>query len=66
MTADAVTTANWPNVVSVRISLLVQSPEDNLVDAPQTYTFNSVTTTPADRRLRHVFTSTIGLRNRTL
>jgi len=66
MAADAVTTANWPNVVSVRISLLVQSPEDNLVDAPQTYTFNSVTTTPADRRLRHVFTSTIGLRNRTL
>jgi type IV pilus assembly protein PilW len=66
MTADAVTTANWPNVVSVRIGLLVQSPEDNLVDTPQTYTFNSVTTTPADRRLRHVFTSTISLRNRTL
>jgi type IV pilus assembly protein PilW len=66
MTADAVTTANWPNVVSVRISLLVQSPEDNLVDAPQTYTFNGATTTPSDRRLRHVFTSTIGLRNRTL
>jgi type IV pilus assembly protein PilW len=67
MTAQDVTDANaWPNVVSVRISLLVQSPEDNLVDMPQTYTFNGTSTTPSDRRLRHVFTSTIGLRNRTL
>lgn len=67
MNGQDVTNANaWPNVVSLRISLLVQSPEDNLVDTPQTYTFNGATTTPSDRRLRHVFTSTIGLRNRTL
>ena len=67
MTAQAVTNANaWPNVVSIRITLLVQSPEDNLVDTPQTYTFNGVSTTATDRRLRQVFTSTINLRNRTL
>lgn len=67
MTAAQVTTANaWDNVVSVRVTVLVQSPEDNVADAPQTYTFNGVTTTAADRRLRRVFTSTINLRNRTI
>lgn len=55
---------DWDRVASVRISLLLQSIEDHLTTAPQSYTFNGATVTPADRRLRRVFTTTIGLRNR--
>lgn len=65
-TANAVT--NWANVISVRISLLMVSLENNLtVDGPQEYFFNGETITPDanDRRLRRVFTQTIVLRNRT-
>lgn len=61
-TADAVT--NWGKIVSVRISLLMQSIEDNITSQPQPYTFNGTTTTPTDRRLRQAFSSVITLRNR--
>ncbi len=54
------------NVVSVKVSLLVRSPDDNVASAPQTYTFNGMTTTPTDRRLRKVYTSTITVRNQML
>ncbi len=54
----------WKNVRSVRISLLLVSREDNVTDAPQRYVYNGSTVTPSDRRLRYVFTSTIGVRNR--
>ena len=65
---------SWLNVVSVRISLLLQSVEDGSVPAPQAYTFDGVVydgnggngNLPADNRVRRVFTSTINLRNRTL
>lgn len=56
--------ANMNNVVSIRISLLVASADDNIVSQPLPYTYNGGTTTPADRRLRRVFTSTIAMRNR--
>jgi type IV pilus assembly protein PilW len=62
-----VTSDNVPNfnaVVSLRIMLLIHSIDDFVTEAPQTYTFNGVLTTPADRRLRQVFTTTIALRNR--
>jgi type IV pilus assembly protein PilW len=70
--ADQVST--WGNVVSVRIALLVQSLEDNLVQGPQAYTFNGIEyngavgkgALPPDGRLRRVFTTTINLRNITL
>lgn len=57
---------NWGNVVSVRISLVAVSLEDNLtVDGPQLYAFNGVADIdPGDTRLRRVFTRTITLRNR--
>jgi len=65
---------NWLNIVSVRISLLLQSVDDGSVPAPQAYTFNGVVydgvgvngSLPVDNRVRRVFTSTINLRNRTL
>lgn len=75
-TVDAYVSANlvpdWGRVISVRISVLVQSIENNMLPSPAPYTFNGVTyngaagngALPADTRLRRVFTSTITLRNR--
>ena len=75
-TVDAYLSANlvtdWARVISVRISVLVQSIEDNMLPSPAPYTFNGITyngasgngALPADTRLRRVFTSTITLRNR--
>jgi type IV pilus assembly protein PilW len=67
--ADAYQTANqvgnWNNIVSVRISLVMVSVENNLtVDSAQPYNLEGVTVTPGDRRLRRVFTRTVTLRNR--
>ena len=56
----------WNIVLSVRVSLLLVSREDNVVDAPQKYVFNGSTFTPTDRRLRFVITNTFGVRNRLL
>ena len=61
-TADQV--ADWEAVVSVRIDLLVQSVEDGIASQPRTYTFNGLSVTPADRRLRQIFSTVIALRNR--
>lgn len=72
--ADQMTNANvpgwandserWGRVVSVRISLLMRTPQNGVVPSPQTYTFNGVTVTPTDRRLRKVFTHVVKVRNR--
>lgn len=56
--------AAWKNVVSVRISLLMQTIENNIASQPQPYTFHGATTTPTDRRLRQAFTMVVALRNR--
>lgn len=63
-TADQVT--DMAKVVSIRLSLLVRTIDDNLASEPQAYTYNGATTTPDDRRLRRVFTTTIAVRNRLL
>ncbi len=55
---------NFNSVVSVRIQLLLHSFDDRVTEDPQTYTFNGVTVTPNDRRIRQVFSTTIALRNR--
>lgn len=61
-TATAVTSAAaWDKVGAVRVQLLVRS-EDGVTDAAQPYSFNGVNVTPTDRRLRHVFVSTVGVR----
>ncbi|MEI6334684.1 MAG: PilW family protein [Methylococcaceae bacterium] len=51
VTADNITSTNWPKVVSVRITLTVRTIDGNL-------------TTTGDGRIRRTFTSTIALRNR--
>lgn len=55
---------NMLRVVSIRISLLAVTLDDNLVAQPLTYTYNGATTTPADRKIRRVFNTTIAVRNR--
>ncbi|MBI2779430.1 MAG: PilW family protein [Gammaproteobacteria bacterium] len=60
---------NMANVVSVRVSLLLRSAEDNVTTKKQSYTFNGATIPEAavpDRRLRRVFTTTIRIRNKGL
>lgn len=72
LTADQV--SNWDEVISVRISLLMQSAEDGTVPSPQGYIFDGVTydggagngALPQDERVRRTFTATISLRNRAL
>ena len=54
---------NWDQVQTVQVSLLMRS-DNNVVDQSQTYTFNAVTTTPTDRRIRKVFNATIAVRLR--
>lgn len=56
--------ANWQQVVSARISLLLASPENNIVTSTQTYNFNGAAVAAGDRRLYQVLTSTIAVRNR--
>lgn len=51
-------------VVSVRVSLLLVTVNDNIAAQPIPYTFNGVPTIPTDRRLRRVFSSTVAIRNR--
>lgn len=60
--ANAVT--DMDNVVSVRVNLVLQTAEDNLVRTPQDYVFNGQHIIPTDHRLRRVYSSTIVLRNR--
>lgn len=64
---DATTVgANWAQVVSARISLLLVSPENNIVPSLQTYNFNgaAVTAAAGDSRLFQVLGTTIAVRNR--
>ena len=52
------------DVVSVKISILLQSITDSLTPQPQAYTFNGTAVTPTDHKVRRTFTTTIALRNR--
>jgi type IV pilus assembly protein PilW len=51
-------------VVSIRVSLLLRTVENNIAAKPLPYTYNGTTVTPLDRRIRRVFSTTIALRNR--
>ncbi len=67
MYVNAAGVTDWSRVVSVRVGLLVKSKEDFVTDVPTPITFAGVTVNNganADRRLRLVFSQTIGLRNR--
>jgi type IV pilus assembly protein PilW len=51
-------------VVSVRLELLVRSPDDNASEVTPTYKIGGEDYLAPDRRLRQVLTTTIALRNR--
>jgi len=64
-TANTVNTAaNWDKVVSAEISLLLVTQENALTTTNQTYTYNGSAVTSTDNRLRRVYTTVIGIRNR--
>ncbi|MFZ5483226.1 MAG: PilW family protein [Pseudomonadota bacterium] len=67
-TADGV--ADWNQVRAIRIRLLLVSPENNILDQAQTYRWDTdsdgdldIVNAP-DRRLRYVFSTSVGIRNR--
>ena len=70
VTADNIT--NPDNVVSVRLSLLVRTPEElNRPQRPSSHRLHGVDnntavniTSPSDRRIRKVFTTTVYMRNK--
>lgn len=63
--AAAVTAAgDWGRVLSLRVQLLMQSAEDNVIPQAQTYSFQGSSVTGTDRRLRQVFATTVGIRSR--
>jgi len=56
--------SNWAQVVSARLDVLVQTPDDNVSSEAQTYEFAGTTIDATDRRIRQVFSTTIGIRSR--
>jgi type IV pilus assembly protein PilW len=62
VTANSV--VNMRRVVSIRISLLAATLDDNLTSESLTYTYNGATVTPTDRKIRRVFNTTIAVRIR--
>jgi type IV pilus assembly protein PilW len=62
VTADSVGT--WNNVVSVKALVLLATVRDNMATSSQPYTFNGVTTTPTDKKMRSSLSSMITVRNR--
>jgi len=58
------TVTDWEDVSAVRINLLLQSLEANILPEPQPFEFDGVAVDVSDRRIRQVFTTTIGIRNR--
>ncbi|MBC7501972.1 MAG: PilW family protein, partial [Herminiimonas sp.] len=54
----------WPKVITMRVSLLMSTTENNVSSTAQTYTYNGSTDTATDRRVRRTYTSVFTLRNR--
>ena len=66
---DANTVADWSQVVSARIHLLVRTNDNNMTDGPADYTFKGSLQPGSDlpstdRYLRREFTTTVTIRNR--
>ncbi len=55
---------DWELVLSVQVELLVRSTDDNISPENQSYTFAGVDETATDKRIRKVFSSTVGIRSR--
>ena len=55
--------ADWTQVVSARVELLLVGSEDQVASSVQPVVFNGLTITPTDRRLRTVMSLAASLRN---
>ncbi|GBG12506.1 type IV pilus assembly protein PilW [Novimethylophilus kurashikiensis] len=65
VTPGATESEHWARVISVNISLLMATRNDEqIATEPQTYTFNGTSSVASDRRLYKVFNTTIAIRNR--
>lgn len=64
VTTAAMTAADWANVITVRIELLLASTSANALSEPMLVTFNGLTATAPDRRMYSTVSTTIALRNR--
>ena len=60
----AANVSDWDRVVSVHIELLMASSDDNVLSDIQSYSFDGESITPDDKRLRQVFSNTVGIRSR--
>lgn len=60
----AVTAAQWPLVRAVRVDMLVSGGDNNVVETAQAPAAPFAAVNTADRRLYHVFTTTVSLRNK--
>ncbi|RLA45094.1 MAG: hypothetical protein DRR42_19745 [Gammaproteobacteria bacterium] len=61
---DAATVTDMEQVVSVKVSLLLRSMENNVTSSNLVVTYNNGTSIIANRRLGRVFSATINIRNR--
>ncbi len=55
--------ADWTQVLSVQLDVLLVSPNDGVTASAQPYAFDGRTVTPTDRRLRIVASTSVSLRN---
>ncbi len=65
-TINSFTSAQWQQVVSAKLSVVLQSADDNLATSSVTYTIDGATGSPftaSDKRLYRVSSTTIALRN---
>lgn len=60
---DASQVADWTQVVSARVDLLLSGNADNTATAPQPYTWAGANVVPADRKLRTTISVAASLRN---
>ena len=64
LTADAITVAQWDDVVAARVQLLTATVRDGVTLKPQAASFAGTTVTATDRRMRTQVTEVVTLRNR--
>lgn len=68
LTLDEMDVADWANLRAVRVSLLLYGLDENVLPEPQSIEFAGEALADevvADRRMRQVFTTTVGIRGRT-
>ena len=61
--AATVPSANWIDVISIRLTFAISSADDYLRNDISNYVVEGVSYTPTDHRIYKVFTTTIALRN---